>query len=105
MVHWSSHRVKLFQALCFLNLNMEEVRSVLRDDVSRYNNQQVHSTTGEIPNFRFENARYEGNTLFHKFILPRPYTSPQDVFPGKDLRLPAPTRNGQWLSPYLALQP
>ena len=59
---------------------MEEVRSVLRNDVSRYNNQQVHSTTGEIQNFRFENARYEGNTLFRKFILPKPYTSPQDVF-------------------------
>jgi hypothetical protein len=30
----------------------EEVRSVLREEVHRYNNHQVHSTTGEIPRIR-----------------------------------------------------
>jgi hypothetical protein len=59
---------------------LEEVRSVLRDEVNRYNNHQVHSTTGEIPNIRFEKAQSDGNTLFRKFTLPKPYTSPQDVF-------------------------
>lgn len=59
---------------------MEEVRSVLKTEIHRYNNYQVHSTTGEIPNIRFERALRVGNSLFRKFTLPKPYTLPQDVF-------------------------
>jgi len=66
---------------------LEEVRSVLRDEVNRYNNDQVHSTTGEIPNIRFERARHAGNTLFRKLILPKPYTSLQDVFCLRERRM------------------
>jgi hypothetical protein len=57
-----------------------EVRDVLKDEVDRYNNHQVHSTTGEIPNIRFEKAGKEGNNLFRPFILPKPYTSTKDIF-------------------------
>ena len=60
--------------------SLEDVRSVLKSEVQRYNNHQVHSTTGEIPNIRFDKARSEGNSLFRKFALPKPYTSPLDVF-------------------------
>jgi hypothetical protein len=60
--------------------SLEDVRGVLKSEVQRYNNHQVHSTTGEIPNIRFDKARSEGNSLFHKFALPKPYTSPLDVF-------------------------
>ena len=35
---------------------IEEGRCVLKDEVNRYNNHQVHSTTGEIPAIRFEKA-------------------------------------------------
>jgi hypothetical protein len=59
---------------------IDEVRAVLREEVDRYNNHQVHSTTGEIPRIRFEKARKEGNSLFRPFILPKPYTSTKDVF-------------------------
>lgn len=59
---------------------LEEVRGVLRDEVDRYNNHQVHSTTGEIPGLRFNNARKSGNSLFRPFSLPEPYTSPLDIF-------------------------
>lgn len=59
---------------------LEEARGVLRDEVDRYNNHQVHSTTGEIPSLRFENARKSGTSLFRPFSLPKPYTSPKDVF-------------------------
>jgi len=52
---------------------------VLRDEIDRYNN-QVHSTTREIPSIRFERALKSGNSLFRKFSLPKPYTSPLDVF-------------------------
>ena len=58
----------------------EDCRGVLRDEIDRYNNHQVHSTTREIPNIRFERALETGNSLFRKFSLPKPYTSPFDVF-------------------------
>jgi hypothetical protein len=60
--------------------SLEEVRSVLKSELQRYNNHQVHSTTGEIPNIRFDKALKEGNSLFRKFALPKPYTSPLDIF-------------------------
>ena len=60
--------------------SLEEVRGVLRDEVDRYNNHQVHSTTGEIPGIRFDNARKSGTSLFRPFSLPNPYTSPKDIF-------------------------
>jgi hypothetical protein len=58
----------------------EDCRGVLRDEIDRYNNHQVHSTTREIPSIRFERALEDGNSLFRKFSLPKPYTSPSDVF-------------------------
>jgi hypothetical protein len=66
---------------------LEEVRGVLRDEVDRYNNHQIHSTTGEIPGLRFENARKAGTSLFRPFSLPKPYVSPKDVFCLRDTRM------------------
>ena len=66
---------------------IEEARSVLKSEVHRYNNHQVHSTTGEIPNIRFERALSVGNSLFRKFALPRPYSSLQDVFCLREKRI------------------
>jgi hypothetical protein len=68
-------------------ITLEEVRSVLRDEVDRYNNHQVHSTTGEIPSLRFENARKSGTSLFRPFALPKPYTSLKDVFCLRETRI------------------
>lgn len=65
----------------------EETRAALRAELQRYNNEQVHSTTGEIPNIRFERARKEGNSLFRKFVIPTPYASPQDVFCLREQRM------------------
>ena len=59
---------------------MEEARSVLKYEVDRYNNHQVHSTTKDIPSIRFDKASAAGNSLFRPFSLPKPYTSPKDVF-------------------------
>jgi hypothetical protein len=59
---------------------LEEVRSVLQHEVQRYNSHQLHSTTGEIPSIRFTNAKREGNSLFRLFALPKPYSSPKDIF-------------------------
>ena len=59
---------------------IEEARSVLKQELNRYNNRQVHSTTHEIPRIRFEQAQAAGNSLFRPFSIPKPYTSPKDVF-------------------------
>ena len=59
---------------------IEDVRSVLQEEVDRYNNHQVHSTTGEIPSTRFEKAMHTGNSLFRPFSLPKPFISSKDVF-------------------------
>jgi transposase len=59
---------------------MEEARSVLQEEVHRYNYQQVHSTTGEVPAIRFANAKKDGNNLFRPFVLPKPYKLEKDVF-------------------------
>jgi hypothetical protein len=58
----------------------DQVREVVHMEVDRYNNRQVHSTTGEIPRVRFEKAAAQGRSLFRPFSLPSPYTSPDDVF-------------------------
>jgi hypothetical protein len=60
--------------------SMEEAQAVLREEVQRYNNHQVHSTTGEVPAIRFANAKKAGNSLFRPFVLPKPYKSAKDVF-------------------------
>ena len=66
---------------------IEKVRAVLREEIDRYNNHQVHSTTGEIPSIRFQKARREGNSLFRLLILPKPYTSTKDVFCLREKRM------------------
>ena len=72
---------RIVRTCAYENLSkLEEVRSVLRAEVHRYNNQHVHSTTGEIPNIRFKKAKQTGNSLFRQFTLPIPYSSSQDVF-------------------------
>lgn len=58
----------------------EEARPILRQEIHRYNYQQVHSTTQEIPAVRFEKAIKEQRSLFRPFVLPKPFTSPKDVF-------------------------
>jgi hypothetical protein len=60
--------------------SLDDGRSVLQDEVARYNERQVHSTTKEIPDLRFEKSRREGNTLFRPFVCPSPFISTKDVF-------------------------
>jgi len=76
---WLQDRIVRTCALEKLS-DLEEVRAVLKEEVERYNNHQVHSTTGEIPRFRFEKAHQAGNSLFRPFALPKPYASFKDVF-------------------------
>jgi hypothetical protein len=64
-----------------------EVRAVLEGEVDRYNQHQVHSTTGEIPALRFARALSSGNSLFRPFSVPKPYSSPEDVFCLRETRI------------------
>lgn len=59
---------------------IEDAREVLSYEVRRYNGQQIHSTTGEIPIIRLERAIREGKSLFRPFQVPSPYESTKDLF-------------------------
>jgi transposase len=83
---WLQDRIVRTCALEQLS-SLEEARTVLHEEVARYNNTQVHSTTGEIPRIRFDKARREGNSLFRPFTLPKPYTSNKDIFCLRGTRL------------------
>lgn len=60
--------------------DINEARKILRWEVDQYNNQRVHSTTGEIPALRFRKAKREGNSLFQEFKLEPPAKSVKDIF-------------------------
>jgi len=83
---WLQDRIVRTCALEGLD-QLEEVRAVLREEVDRYNNHQVHSTTREIPSLRFARAIAEGNSLFRPFSPPKPYTSPKDIFCLRERRM------------------
>lgn len=55
-------------------------RQVLKNEVDRYNNHQVHSTTREVPVIRFHNAINNKRSLFRPFCVPPPYQSTKDIF-------------------------
>jgi hypothetical protein len=59
---------------------IEQAREILQHEVHRYNNHQVHSTTGEVPAIRFHNALKENKSLFREFRIPPPYQSTKDIF-------------------------
>jgi hypothetical protein len=66
---------------------IDDVRTVLKEELNRYNNHQVHSTTGEIPSIRFEKAKREGRSLLRPFAVPKPYTSTKDIFCLREKRM------------------
>jgi hypothetical protein len=36
---------------------INDARAVLKEELNRYNNHQVHSTTGEVPSMRFDKTK------------------------------------------------
>ena len=67
---------------CALNQvsSIEDARTILQEEIHRYNYLQVHSTTKEIPAIRFEKALNHSRSLFRPFSLPKPYSLSKDVF-------------------------
>ena len=88
---WMQDRVVRTCALEKLS-TLDQVRQVLRQEVDRYNNRQVHSTTGEIPRVRFQKATDQGLTLFRSLSVPPPYASLADVFCLRETRTVSPYR-------------
>jgi len=72
--------------------SIEDLRHVLQEEIHRYCHLQVHSTTGEIPDYRFAKAQKTGRTLFRPFLIPKPYRSSKDVFCLKETRVVNPYR-------------
>jgi hypothetical protein len=53
---------------------------ILNQELHRYNHQQVHSTTKEIPYLRFQKALKKKRSLFREFKIRPPFQSPKDIF-------------------------
>lgn len=60
--------------------DIQQAQRILRREVHRYNYEQVHSTTEEVPYYRFQRALKEKKTLFREFAVRQPYTSVKDIF-------------------------
>ncbi|HEV2119495.1 MAG TPA: hypothetical protein VGS11_05260 [Candidatus Bathyarchaeia archaeon] len=63
--------------------SIDAVRFILAQEVDRYNNRAVHSTTGEIPAIRFMHAVHDGRSCFRKLDITKthpPVTSTKDIF-------------------------
>lgn len=59
---------------------IDQARRILRKELNRYNNRQIHSTTAKIPALRFNRALQESRSLFRDFMVPPPYQSTKDIF-------------------------
>ncbi len=72
--------------------DIKHAQSILNREVHRYNYKQVHSTTQEVPYYRFQRALNEGKSLFREFVVPLPYKSPKDIFCLRTNRIVNPYR-------------
>jgi hypothetical protein len=59
---------------------IQQAQRVLNQELYRYNYRQVHSTTQEIPYFRFQKALKQKQSLFREFAVKPPFQSPKDIF-------------------------
>jgi hypothetical protein len=66
--------------------NIVDGQKVLEAEADRYNYRQVHSTTGEVPYYRFKRKIANGESLFREFTIPKPYSSTKDIFALRDKR-------------------
>ena len=75
---------------------IEDGRRILQEEVLRYNAHQVHSTTKEIPDIRFERAIRENNSVLKPFTVPAPFTSTKDIFCLREKRVVDGYRKVSW---------
>jgi hypothetical protein len=80
--HWLQDRIVRRAARDHVK-TIDGIRLILSQEVDRYNNRQVHSTTKEIPSKRFEAAIKEGRNCFRSLDVAQarpPVTSTKDIF-------------------------
>ncbi|MEW6171411.1 MAG: hypothetical protein AB1472_07660 [Candidatus Omnitrophota bacterium] len=58
---------------------IKHAQLILNREIHRYNYKQIHSTTEEVPYFKFQKALKE-KSLFRKFSVKPPFQSPKDIF-------------------------
>jgi transposase len=73
--------------------DIKPAQQILREEIHRYNYQQVHSTTQEVPYFRFQRTLKEKHSLFREFKISPPYSSPKDIFCLRMVRTVDPYRH------------
>jgi hypothetical protein len=61
--------------------DVAEAREVLHEERDRY------TYPGTIPALRFARALSSGNSLFRPFSVPKPYSSPEDIFCLRETRI------------------
>lgn len=59
---------------------ISSTKEVLKYELNKYNNYQTHSTTGEIPIIRFENAIKNKKSFFREFSVKPPFSDIKDIF-------------------------
>ena len=57
-----------------------QANHILYREVYEYNYKRIHSTTGEIPYFRYQRALKENKNVLRPFVIPPPYQSIKDIF-------------------------
>lgn len=60
--------------------DIKHAQHVLNYERDRYNYKQIHTTTKETPNQRFNSALEAKKSLFRTWVLPRPFLSYKDIF-------------------------
>jgi len=60
--------------------DIRQAQRVLNYEIQRYNYKQVHSTTQEVPYFRFQRALKDKRSLFREFHVRPPFQSVKDIF-------------------------
>lgn len=60
--------------------DINHAQRILNAELDHYNHKQIHSTTGEIPYLRFQNAKDQNQSLFREFKIPLPYLTLKDIF-------------------------
>ena len=59
--------------------DIKHAQRILNYEVHQYNYKRIHSTTGEVPYYRFKKA-LKDNSLFRKFEIKPPFKSTKDIF-------------------------
>ena len=60
--------------------DIKHAQRILNYERDHYNYKQIHSTTKEIPNRRFNSAKDAKKSLFRDWSIPSPFTSLRDIF-------------------------